>query len=90
MYEARVRSCATCTVNGHSEQLWSNYSSSVLCCWEKKESREVLTQEEEEKEKSRETVAANWVSGWTVGVLLFAVVALLAIIAALLLGKIAV
>lgn len=91
VYEARVRSCATCTVNGREEQLWSSYSPPMSYTW-KVEEKSAKVKEEEDVKKSEKNVGTSGagktlVSGWTVGVLLFIVVALLTVVVALVLGQ---
>lgn len=100
MYEARVRSCAVCNVNGREEQLWSAYSSVALCRWEEREEEE----EEEEgpavvgvargqalRRKAAVTGELGSGKGWnSAGIVLFAVLTFLTILAALILGQVAV
>ena len=83
-----MRSCATCTVNGREEQLWSSYSPPTLCCWERIQE---ITKEEVEGEGSKKEAGSDreksLVSVWTVGVLLFIVVTLFTVVVALILGQ---
>jgi hypothetical protein len=92
VYEARVRSCATCAVNGREEQLWSGYSLPALCRWERAELPKAHTEttEDEGQESKGKEVEGSGKSGWTIGVLLFAVVTLFTIVVALILGQVAV
>ena len=78
-----------CTVNGREEQLWSSYSSPALCRWEKEIVKKEPTEEAEKVMKSKDE-GKSWISGWTVGVLLFTVVTLFAIVVALILGQVAI
>lgn len=88
VYEARVRCCAMCAVNGREEQLWSGYSSPALCRWEKVEpAAETAVAEGQDGTGKTE---GDGKSGWTIGVLLFAVVTLFTIVVALILGQVAV
>lgn len=90
MYKSRVRSCATCTVNSREEQLWSAYSPTTFCRWERKVPSKAAQEEAEETVAAVATAAAGGSSGWTISVLLFVVVALLTVVVALILGQIAV
>lgn len=89
VYEARVRSCATCAANGREEQLWSAYSSPALCRWEKAEPSKALVEAAGET-KGLDGGAVEGKSSWTIGVLLFAVVTLFTVVVALILGQVAV
>lgn len=86
VYEARVRSCATCAANSREEQLWSGYSSAALCRWERAETQKAAV-EEASVTKGPEVEGK---SSWTIGVLLFAVVTLFTVVVALILGQVAV
>lgn len=91
VYEARVRSCASCAVNGREEQLWSGYSSPALCRWEKVELPKAPAEMAEKgEEKMKVGVVGDGKSTWTIGVLLFTVVTLFTIVVALILGQVAV
>ena len=91
VYEARVRSCATCAVNGREEQVWSSYSSPALCRWEKAELPKVSAETAEKMEdQGKVGVVGDGKSTWTIGVLIFAVVTLFTIVVALILGQVAI
>ena len=87
MYEARLHSCATCSVNRREEQLWSNSSPVALCRWEKEEAAKALAvsgEGEGGEEEGKEGPSSHWDSPWTVSLLVFAV------LVALILGQAAV
>lgn len=90
VYEARVRSCASCAANGREEQLWSSYSSPALCRWEKAEPLKASVEPADEGQEGKGKREVEGKSGWTIGVLMFAVVTLFTIVVALILGQVAV
>ena len=91
MYEARLRSCATCSVNGREEQLWSQPSPAALCRWKEEAAAEAAGEGEGEgAEQSKEGSGSHWSSPWTVSLLVFAVLTLFTVVVALILGQVAV
>ena len=95
MYEARLRSCAMCSVNGREEQLWSQSSPVALCRWEEEEEEGAKGGGEGEEKKGgvaegKEGPGSRWNSPWTVSLLVFAVLTLLTVVVALILGQVAV
>ena len=89
MYEARLRSCATCSVNGREEQLWSQSSPVALCRWEEEAAGKATGEEVEkgDEEVQGKEGASKWTSHWPI---MFVVLALLTIVLALVLGQVAV
>lgn len=92
VYEARVRTCAVCTVNNREEAVWSSYSPVALCKWIREASTEPAPGEEDAKKKQEkeEKVAPGVNHCRIIGILLFVVISLFSIVLALILGQIAV
>lgn len=89
-YEARVRSWASCTVNGQEEQLWSSYGTSGHCQCKKKEekvedSKKCSAEDEEEKEIS--VGKESWLSGRSFGIVVFVVLSALTLVFAFIMGQ---
>ena len=93
-YEARVRCCTTCTVNGLEEQLWSGNSSSVQCVCVGKTKEKPGTDGIVEGEGRSSTEGGNItakrkeplsVQAW--GVIVFVVLSVITLILAFLLGQ---
>ena len=92
-YEARLRSCALCSVNGREEQLWSQPSPAALCRWEEEEVAAKTAGDGEETKgvgQGKEGPSSRWNSPWTVSLLVFAVLTLLTVVVALVLGQLTV
>ena len=95
LYEARVRCCASCGVNGGEEQLWSSYGPAVAYRREKAEflkrdERTAAEGEEEEEGVASKEGRGKGKAGWTLGVLFFVVLTLCTVLLALILGQMAV
>ena len=88
VYEARVRSCATCMVNGRKEQLWSPYSNSAVCRWEEAAKKVESPEAELSSDKTQEVSSKGFFSGWSAGVLVFILVTLLTVVLAIGLGQV--
>jgi len=90
MYEARVRSCSTCSVNGRKEQLWSPYSNSIVCRWEEAVPKAEPKKDDKEVEEKVETnkVKSSFFTGRTLGVVVLVLITLLTLALAVVLGQV--
>ena len=88
-HEARIRGALSCEVNGREEVVWGGYCQPVECVCRKEEEEEEKVKEgavgDEVEVPARETKKV-WLSGRRRGMLVFALLSLLTLVLALLLG----